>query len=130
MSDVLSRLRARRRHETTLRSGLTVGFHYPDLNECILKIGAIPLGTFQANGEGAEPTEEEAARFLAEQPDAVEKGIAYQRAVVATMLDDIDGVQIGKGDDRDEIAAALEPEERQELFLIGTRQREPDSGEA
>jgi len=126
MSEVLAKLQARRRHETTLRSGLVVGFHYPDLNECILKIGRVPLAEFP-NANGEVVTEEQAGRFLAEHTDAIEQGLKYQRAVLAAMLDDIDGAQIAETDDRDAIVSMLEPEDRQELFLIGTRERDPAS---
>jgi len=123
---VLDQLKARRRHQVTLRSGLLVGYHYPDLNECILKIGQIPLADFNPNGD---VTEEAAARFITEQPQAVEAGLAYTRAVVAAMLDDIDG-EVLEGVDPEEVVRLLEPEDRQELFLIGTRQRDPETGKA
>ena len=42
----------------------------------------------------------------------------------------IDGEPIDPEDDRDEIVRALEPEKRQTLFLLGTRQMEASSGEA
>ena len=125
MSNILDQLNARRHHTTVLRSGLKVGFHYPDAEECILKVGQLPLAAL--NGVKAEPTEEEAMKIVSEQPDAIAKGMAFTRLMVATMLDDIDGEPIESDDDRSAIVAALEPEERQELFLIATRQRDPDA---
>lgn len=127
MSNVLQQLELRRHRTTVLRSGLKVGFHYPDVQECILKVGKIPLGALK---DATEITEEQAAELIAKEPAAINEGLAFTKLVVAAMLDDIDGEAIEAGDDRMAIVDAFEPEERQELFLIGTREKDPDSGEA
>jgi hypothetical protein len=128
MSNVLEKLKDRRRQETELQTGLKVGWHAPDIEECVLKLGQIPLPAVAAMKE--QPTEEEAKRFVAENPAEVERGRLYVRLIVAAMLDDIDGDPIDPQDDRDAIVATLEPIERQELFLLGSRQKDPNSGEA
>lgn len=125
MSNVLEQLKLRRRHEFVFNDGMKVGFHYPDAEECILKVGQIPLGAL--NGAGPEPTEEEALKIVADQPEAIAKGMEFTRLMVASMLDDIDGEEITPDDDREAIVAALEPEKRQTLFLIATRQMDPDA---
>lgn len=128
MSNILERLKLERRREVVLNTGRKVGYHLPDLEECILKVGQIPMPALARMASGGEPSEEEAAKLIAEHPDAVEKGRQFTRLVVATMLDDIDGEAIDDDDDRPAIADMLTPSERQELFLLATR--DDDSGEA
>jgi hypothetical protein len=128
MSNILSTLLAERRQETKLNTGRIVGWHYPDVQECILKVGQIPMSALSLPDE--EPTEEEAARLIAEQPEAIAKSLEFTRLMVAAMLDDIDGVTLDPEDDRLAIVDALDGSERQELFLLSSRQKDPDSGEA
>lgn len=128
MSNLVQQLQERRRRETKLQSGLVVAWHYPDVQECILKVGAIPLPVL-AMGQDT-PTEEEAQRLIVEQPEAMARTRDFTRHMVAAMLDEIDGQPVDPDDDRLGIVDLLEPAERQELFLIATRQKDPDSGEA
>jgi hypothetical protein len=127
MSNVLDELKLRRRRTTVLRSGLKVGYHLPDIQECILRAGTVPVEL--PTMESEEPTTEEAARIIAANREAMEAGLRYRNAIVAVMLDDLDGTTIEVDDDRNAIVAALEPEERDELYRIGTRQLEPTTGE-
>lgn len=124
MSNVLAQLKARRRHDVVLKSGLKVGYHFPDLQECILA-GEIPLG---ALADKPDITEAEAAKVLAADPAAAKRGWEFKQRLVASMLDAIDGEELDENDDRMAIAAALEPDDREELFEIGTERGGP--GEA
>lgn len=128
MSNIVENLLSRRRKEVVLGSGLKVGYHLPDIQELIVKVGQIPMPAVQS--VQGDVTEEEAVQMLAANPDAAAQGLRYTQLLVAAMLDDIDGEPIDPADDRMEIVAALDPDDRQELYLIGTRQKDPDSGEA
>lgn len=128
MSNLVERLRLERRLETTLNTGRKVGYHLPDIEECILKLGQVPLPAVAALKE--PPTEEEAEKIVRDNPAELERGRQYVRLVVAAMLDDIDGETIDPDDDRSAITDLLQPSERQELFLLGTQQKASDSGEA
>lgn len=126
MSNILERLALRRRHETTLATGLKVAFHYPDLTEFLEKVGELPTPALN----GKEPTEVEAIAFLAENPEAATRFREVERLTIETMLDAVDGTDIEPTDDRSAIWEMLAPVERRELFLIATRQKDPVSGEA
>lgn len=128
MSNLAERLRLERRLETTLNTGRKVGYHLPDIEECILKLGQVSFPAVAALKE--PPTEEDAEQIVRDNPAEIERGRRYVRLVVAAMLDDIDGEAIDDTDDRSLITDLLQPSERQELFLIGTQQKDPDSGEA
>jgi hypothetical protein len=128
MSNILDNLLAARRRETVLSTGRKVAFHYPDPQECLMKVGKIPLPALAMGGE--VPTEAEAIKLVSESPETVATGFQYTRLMVAAMLDGIDGDDVQETDDRLAIVDALEPIERQELFLIADRQKDPDSGEA
>jgi hypothetical protein len=129
MSNIVEQLRLRRRRETTLRSGLKVAYHFPNIEEFILDIGQVPMPAIKM--EGPEPTEEEAMKMVTESPDGFRQGLEFTKRVVAAMLDAVDGIEIEPGDDRAAIVDALEPEERQELFRIATREHNPEApGEA
>lgn len=121
MSNLAERLRLERRKEVVLQTGRKVGYHLPDLQEFVLQVGRIPTPALQ----GEKPTEEEALKIVAENPEAIAQTTTYVKLVVGAMLDDIDGEAIDKDDDRAEIVELLEPIERQELFLIAIRD---DSG--
>jgi hypothetical protein len=123
MSNIVEQLKLRRRHETVLRSGLKVGFHYPDIEDFILDLGQIPLPALAA---GEQPTEEQALEVVTQHPDEMRRSLEFTRKVVASMLDDIDGEEVTADDDREAIVMALEPEDRQTLFLIATRQQNPN----
>lgn len=128
MSNITTKLQERRRHDTKLSTGLHVVWHKPDVQECILKVGTIPLPVLAMAKE--KPTAEEATRIVTEQPEAMARTREFQRQMVAAMLDEVEGEPIGADDDRLEIVDLLDPIERQELFLMATRQKDPDSGEA
>jgi hypothetical protein len=124
MSNVLEQLKLRRRHETVLRSGLKVAYHFPDIQECILA-GQIPLPALR---DGKEMTEEEATAQLTADPDAAKRGWEFKQRLVASMIEAIDGEDITEDDDRPAIVATMEPEERDELFILATERGGP--GEA
>lgn len=128
MSNILDELRARRRKTAVLRSGLKVAYHLPDVQECILRAGTVPV-ELPEGIDRDELTETDAVRLVAENRAAMENGMRYRNAIVAVMLEEIDGTVIEPGDDRDAIVATLEPEDRDELHRIGTRQQEPGTGE-
>jgi len=130
VSNVLANLQQRRHKETELPSGLKVGYHLPDIQELILKVGIVPIPAVQHMQADEDISEEQALELLSTQPDAAAQGLRYTKLVVSAMLDDIDGETIEADDDRDAIVEALDQDDRQELFLIGTRQKDPDSGEA
>lgn len=121
MSNILDSLQAKRRLEVVLQTGLEVGYHLPDLEECVLFIGDIPLTDLPGG---------DAKLDKADEAETVRRGFEYKQRVVAAMLDDIDGEPLDPSDDRMAIAKALQPAERAELFLLGTRRKDPDSGEA
>jgi len=128
MSNILEKLQDRRRKEIVLESGLKVGYHLPDIQELIVKVGQIPTIAMQKTD--GELTEEAALEVLTTNPDIAVQGYRYTLLLVAAMLDDIDGEPIDPADDREAIVKALDPADRQALFLIGSREKDPDSGEA
>jgi hypothetical protein len=132
VSNILENLQQRRRREIVLESGLKVGYHLPDIEELIVKVGQIPSGAVQAAQQvaGEELTEETALQAIVTNPDIAMQGYRYTLLLVAAMLDDIDGEPIDPTDDREAIVKALDPADRRELFLIGSREKDPDSGEA
>ena len=132
MSNIAEKLELRRRKEVVTPTGLKVGYHLPDIAELIVKVGQIPTPAVDAIRErkGEALSEEEAIQILEADPQVASQGMDYIYLVVAAMLDDIDGDAIQPDDDRTRIVAALESEDREYLFQIGTREKEPDQGEA
>jgi hypothetical protein len=125
VSNILEQLKERRRREVVLRSGMKIAYHLPNIEEFILEIGQVPMPTIKS--EGPTPTEEEAFKAVTESPDGFKQGLEFTKRVVAAMLDAVDGTEIEEDDDRAAIVAVLEPEDRQELFLIATRERNPEA---
>jgi hypothetical protein len=91
VADILTTLRQRNRLSTTLKSGLQIDYHLPDVKLCIVQ---------------AEELE-----------DASELRRAWEAktAMLEQMLDAVDGEEITERDDRRAIVAALTPDERDEL---------------
>lgn len=129
MSNIVEHLQEKRRREAVLESGLKVGYHLPDIQQLIVEVGRIPMDAVAALAQQEEVTEAAAIAMVEASPDVAEKGYRYTCLLVAAMLDDIDGEPVDETDDRMAIVAALDPDDRQELYLIGTRQKDPNSGE-
>jgi hypothetical protein len=125
MSNILEQIRLQNHHEYVFPDGLKVGFHYPDVEEFILEVGAIPTPAL-ALAPGEKPTEEQALSVIGENSEAFRKQLEVMRKVVIAMLDDVNGEAIDPDDDRDAIVSAFGMEKRQVLFLIATRQMDPD----
>ena len=130
MSDALQRLTERNRHETKLEDGgLIVGWHYPDVQECLLA-GDMPLPVLKDLPAKPEASDVAEALDAAGMRDVMLQNIAFRYRLVAAMLDDLDGVYLTPEDDREAIARALTPSQREELFSYASREKDPDSGEA
>src|SRR5262245_30689891 len=99
MSTALEYLQNRRRREAELPSGLKVAYHLPDVEECVIQVGQVPIVALQA---AQKPTEEEAmamvATLAADDPEAMPSMLRLRTLLVATMLDSVDGIEVD--DDR------------------------------
>jgi hypothetical protein len=97
--DALSKLRQRNRLHATLKSGLNVAYHLPDVKRCLIDAQEI---------QGSDSR----------------KAWEYYRRVVADMLEAVEGEEITDRDDRFAIVAALTPDERSELDALASPQAE------
>jgi hypothetical protein len=117
MSDVLEMLRARNRHELTLKSGLRVAGHLPDLTECMLA-GDVPLGVLQELQKTIEGTPTNGGVSA----EDLRHVYSFNREVVKAFTDEIEGEPVEMTDD---IVAALSPDDRAEIVAFATRATAP-----
>jgi hypothetical protein len=129
VTDALERLRQANRREEKLDNGIIVGYHLPDVRECLLA-GYVPLPALEHLPAGA--TEKDAERIVGEEKamELAKEDHAFKRRILAAMLDDIDGRILEADDDRDAIVAAFTPSQREILLNLATREKDPNSGEA
>ena len=129
MSEALEHLRKHNRHEVALADGgIVVGYHLPDVQECLLA-GDIPLPVLQELPTNPKESDVTAA-LEAVDPTATAKAMfAFKRRIVAAMVDDIDGNPV-PDDERLAIAEAFSPAQRDELADIAQRKKDPALGEA
>ena len=128
MSEALQRVLNANRREVKLEDGgLIVGYHLPDIQECLLA-GDVPLPALEKLGKEPKPEDIAQALDAAGMRQMMLANISFTYRLVGSMLDDVDGVTIEADDDRVAIAKAFSPAQREELFAIA--KRDPNSGEA
>jgi hypothetical protein len=125
----LDHLKQLNRKEVKLEDGgLLVGYHLPDIQECLLA-GDIPLPSLKDLPK--DPKAEDVLDAMdADRRDMFHATIAFRYRLVGTMLDDVDTVPVTDADDRVAIAKAFTPEQCEQLFRIAQREEDPSSGEA
>ena len=130
MSEALQRVLNANRREVKLEDGgLIVGYHLPDIQECLLA-GDVPLPALKSLP--SSPTEDDIAEAVgaADMSAMLRQSIEFKKRLVGAMLNDIDGIPIGEDDNRILLAEAFSPEQRDELFAIAQREKDPNSGKA
>ena len=118
-------LKEKNRREVKLEDGgLLVAYHLPDIQACLLA-GDVPLPILR------ELTQNDGEKATTEDIDTAAKQMySAKLRIVATMIEAVDGQEIGPDEDRIEIASSFSPDQREELYEIGARARDPNSGEA
>jgi hypothetical protein len=125
----LDQLKQANRREVKLDNGdrppIVVGYHLPDIQECLLA-GNIPLPALNVP---KEPKAEEIMEALdaAGLREVMLANLDFTYRLVGSMVDDINGETVDE--DHIAIAKAFSPEQRERLFAIAQRQ-EDESGEA
>jgi hypothetical protein len=128
----LDQLRQANRREVKLDNGdrppIVVGYHLPDVEECILA-GDVPLPALEDLPKSPDRKDVvQALETKGEMRALMMENLAFTYRLVGAMLDDINGEPVVE--DRVAVAKAFSPDQRERLFRIANRKDDPDTGEA